>query len=69
MTVFTVPPRDIALEVGEDRLGRAEVVSGLLASEVTMVSLADFIVVPNHAVAYDRNKAVYEALRYGVKVR
>ncbi len=61
VTVFTVPPRDIALEGCEKCLRRSEGVGRFLVPEVTMITLADFVVVTDHAdTADDASKAVLE---------
>jgi len=49
VTVFTVPPRYVALDGCKERLGRGEGVLRFNVSEVTAVSLAELVVVANDA--------------------
>lgn len=41
MTVFTVPPRDVALEVGNELVPRSRAVRAFLAREVALTVLPD----------------------------
>ncbi|MBC7839382.1 MAG: hypothetical protein H7Y39_12165 [Nitrospiraceae bacterium] len=48
MTVFIVPPRNIALKVGDQLLGRGEGVVAFLATEVPMIAFACLVVEPQN---------------------
>ncbi|MBK7043488.1 MAG: hypothetical protein IPH50_07240 [Rhodanobacteraceae bacterium] len=64
MTVFTIPPRYVSLERCKQSVGRGEGVLRLDVSEVTMVSLANLVVVSNDAESIDDiRQAVLELVR------
>ena len=61
MTVFVVPPRNVALKVGDQLLRRGESVVAFLAAEVPMIAFACLIVEPQNALAvYDVREPVLE---------
>jgi len=46
--VFTVPPRNVAFKICDELVHGSEGVRSLLASEVTVITLADLVVVAQH---------------------
>jgi hypothetical protein len=61
VTVFIVPPRYVALKIGDQLLGRGEGVVTFLATEVPMITFACLIVEPQNALAiYDVCEPVLE---------
>jgi hypothetical protein len=61
VTVFIVPPRNVALKIGDQLLGSGERVAAFLAAEIPMIALACLIVEPQNAFAiYDVGKPVLE---------
>jgi hypothetical protein len=61
VTVFIVPPRNVALKVGDQLLGRGEGIVPFLAAEMPMIAFACLIVEPQNALAiYDVRKPVLE---------
>jgi len=61
VTVFTVPPRNITLEIGEQFLRRLERISGFLSGKVPVVTLPSLIVVTENAFPrYDVRKPILE---------
>jgi hypothetical protein len=61
VTVFIVPPRNIALKVGDQLLRRGEGVVAFLATKVPMIAFACLVVEPQDTFAiYDIGEPVLE---------
>ena len=71
VTVFIVPPRYVALKIGDQLLGRGEGVVTFLATEVPMITFACLIVEPQNALAiYNIGEPVLEpVIRSGEEFR
>jgi hypothetical protein len=53
VTVFIIPPRNVALEIGEQLLGNGKSVLAFGAAEVPMIAFACFVIEPKDALAVD----------------
>ena len=63
VTVFIIPPRYVALKVGDQLLGRGEGVTAFLAAEVPMIAFTCFVVEPQNALAvYDVSEPILEGM-------
>ena len=61
VTVFTVPPRNVALEVSDKFVWGLEAVRTFLAFEMPVIALANLVVVAHHAyTAYHVRKPIFE---------
>jgi hypothetical protein len=61
VTVFIVPPRNVALKIDDQLLGRGEDEVAFLAAEVPMIAFACFVVEPQNALAlYDVREPIFE---------
>ena len=61
VTVFIVPPRNIALKIGDQLLGRGEGAVAFLTTEVPMIAFACLVVEPQNALAlYDVREPILE---------
>jgi hypothetical protein len=63
VTVFIVPPRNVALKIGDQLIGRGEGLAAFLAAEVPMIAFPCLIVEPQNAlVVYDIGEPVFECV-------